>query len=84
MSPFALTRRLQSHAILIMIVVLIATLTLLSGSLHSAQNLLNILNRNAPLAIMAAAMTLVIIAGGVTFQSDRSLLWALLSRPRLP
>ena len=84
MSPFALTRRLQSHAILIMIVVLIATLTLLSGSLHSAQNLLNIHNRNAPLAIMAAAMTLVIIAGGVTFRPDRSLLWALLSRPRLP
>lgn len=55
---------LQAYAVLIMTVVLMVALTLLSDSFLTVQNLLNILNQNAPLAIMASAMTLVIIAGG--------------------
>lgn len=55
---------LQSYAVLILIIALMVTLTLLSDSFLTVRNLLNILNQNAPLAIMAAAMTLVIIAGG--------------------
>jgi ribose transport system permease protein len=55
---------LQAYAVLIMTVVLMVALTLLSDSFLTVQNLLNILNQNAPLAILASAMTLVIIAGG--------------------
>lgn len=55
---------LQDYAVLILIAVLMITLTLLSDSFLTGRNLLNILNQNAPLAIMASAMTLVIIAGG--------------------
>lgn len=54
----------QTYAVLILIVALMAVLTGLSDSFLTGRNLLNILNQNAPLAIMAAAMTLVIIAGG--------------------
>lgn len=64
MTRFAVARFLQGYAVLIMIVILMTTLTAMSDSFLSAQNLLNILNQNAPLAIMAAAMTLVVIAGG--------------------
>jgi ribose transport system permease protein len=60
----AVLRFLQRYAIALMIVVLMAALTSLSDSFLTPQNLLNILNQNAPLAIMAAAMTLVIICGG--------------------
>lgn len=55
---------LQHYAVLILIVILMIALTLLSDSFLTGRNLLNILNQNAPLAIMASAMTLVIIAGG--------------------
>lgn len=47
-----------------MIALLIITLSLLSNSFLTFRNLQNILNQNAPLAIMACAMTLVIIGGG--------------------
>ncbi len=57
-------RFLQSYAVLILIVLLIVALSLLSDSFLTFRNLLNILNQNSPLAIMASAMTLVIIAGG--------------------
>ena len=57
-------RFLQSYAVVLMILVLMAALTLLSDSFLTMRNLLNILNQNAPLMIMASAMTLVIIAGG--------------------
>lgn len=57
-------RFLQKYAVAVMVVLLMAMLTMLSDSFLTAQNLLNILNQNAPLAIMAAAMTLVIIGGG--------------------
>ena len=55
---------LQSYAVLILIAVLMLVLSLSSESFLTGRNLLNILNQNAPLAIMAAAMTLVIIVGG--------------------
>ncbi len=64
MNQFAIARFLQSYAVLIMVVVLIVVLSTMSDSFLTVRNLLNILNQNAPLAIMASAMTLVIIAGG--------------------
>lgn len=54
----------QTYAVLILVIALIVVLTALSDSFLTGRNLLNILNQNAPLAIMASAMTLVIIAGG--------------------
>jgi len=57
-------RFLQKYAVAVMIVLLMAMLTVMSDSFLTVQNLINILNQNAPLAIMAAAMTLVIICGG--------------------
>ena len=57
-------RFFQTYAVLIMIVLLMVALTLLSDSFLTLRNLQNILNQNAPLAIMASAMTLVIIGGG--------------------
>ena len=53
-------RLLQNYAVLILIAALIVILSTLSDSFLTGRNLLNILNQNAPLAIMAAAMTLVI------------------------
>ncbi len=64
MNKFAILRFLQNYAVLIMIVVLVIALSLMSDSFFTFRNMLNILNQNAPLAIMASAMTLVIIAGG--------------------
>ena len=55
---------MQSYAVLILIAVLMIVLSLSSDSFLTGRNLLNILNQNAPLAIMASAMTLVIIVGG--------------------
>jgi ribose transport system permease protein len=57
-------RFVQDYAVLILIGALIAALSILSDSFLTPTNLLNILNQNAPLAIVAAAMTLVIIGGG--------------------
>lgn len=57
-------RLLQTYAVAVMILVLMVLLTLSSDSFLTVQNLINILNQNTPLAIMAAAMTLVIICGG--------------------
>jgi ribose transport system permease protein len=64
MTRFAFAKILQSYAVLIMIGLLMVVLTLMSDSFLTGQNLLNILNQNAPLAVMASAMTLVVIAGG--------------------
>ena len=61
---FHIGRFLQTYAVLIMIVFLVIALSTLSENFLTLRNLLNILNQNAPLAIMASAMTLVIIAGG--------------------
>ncbi len=64
MTRFGVARFLQTYAVLIMVVLLMAVLSMMSESFLTFRNLLNILNQNSPLAIMAAAMTLVIIAGG--------------------
>jgi ribose transport system permease protein len=64
MTTFSTARFLQRYAVLILVVILIVALSLLSDSFLTVKNLLNILNQNAPLAIMASAMTLIIIAGG--------------------
>jgi len=64
MTFVSLTRFFQNYAVLIMIIVLMIVLSLMSDSFLTIRNLLNILNQNAPLAIMASAMTFVIIAGG--------------------
>ena len=64
MKRFQIAIFLQRYAVLIMIVLLMIALSLLSESFLTFRNLLNILNQNSPLMIMAAAMTLVIIAGG--------------------
>ena len=49
---------------LILIVLLMIALTIRSDAFLTTRNLLNILTQNAPLAIVAMAGTLVIIAGG--------------------
>ena len=54
----------RTYSVLIMIVILMVALSSLSDSFLTLRNLQNILNQNAPLAIMASAMTLVIIGGG--------------------
>ncbi len=64
MTGVRIARFLQTYAVLIMLVFLVIALSLLSDSFLTVRNLVNILNQNAPLAIMASAMTLVIIAGG--------------------
>ncbi len=55
---------IRSYSVLIMIVVLMIILTFVSSAFLTPRNLVNILNQNAPLAIMASALTLVIIGGG--------------------
>ena len=64
MNRHQIARFLQEYAVLIMLVTLLVTLSLLSSNFLTYRNLLNILNQNAPLAIMACGMTLVIIGGG--------------------
>ncbi|WP_319531222.1 hypothetical protein [uncultured Cohaesibacter sp.] len=49
---------------LIIIVALLIGLSFASDSFFTARNLLNILNQSTPLAIIACALTLVIIGGG--------------------
>jgi ribose transport system permease protein len=54
----------RRYAVLILIAALFLTLTLATDSFLTTTNLLNILNQNAPLAIIAIAGTFVIIGGG--------------------
>jgi ribose transport system permease protein len=54
----------RRYAVLILIAALFLTLTLATDSFLTTTNLLNILNQNAPLAIIAVAGTFVIIGGG--------------------
>lgn len=55
---------LHRYAVLVMLVVLFIVLSFASSAFLSKQNLLNIVNEQAPLAIVATAGTLVIIVGG--------------------
>lgn len=54
----------QRYAIAIALVLMVIVLALVSDAFLTWRNIANILNQNAPLAIMAAAMTFVIIGGG--------------------
>lgn len=54
----------RKYAVVVLFVVLAVILSSASESFLRPQNLLNILSQSAPLAIIAAAGTLVIIAGG--------------------
>lgn len=59
MTTINILRFCQSNAVLLMVVT-----NMLSDNFLTFANILNILIQNAPLAIMASTMTLVIIAGG--------------------
>ena len=61
---YKVARFFQTYSVLVMIAALVLAMSLLSDSFLTYRNILNILNQNAPLAIMASAMTLVIIGGG--------------------
>ncbi|GAB2942910.1 ABC transporter permease [Nonomuraea fastidiosa] len=54
----------RHYAVLIMLVALFVVLSVSTSSFLTLTNLLNILNQNAPLAIIAVAGTLVVICGG--------------------
>ena len=54
----------RAYGVLIIIVILMVVLSFLSDSFLTARNLLNILNQSTPLALIAVALTLVIIGGG--------------------
>ncbi|MCD1633758.1 ABC transporter permease [Martelella mediterranea] len=54
----------REYGVLTIIVILMIGLSLISDSFLTARNLLNIVNQSAPLAIIACALTLVIIGGG--------------------
>jgi len=58
------TTFLREYAVVILLVLLFITLSISSDSFLSLPNILNILNQQAPLAIVAVAGTLVIISGG--------------------
>jgi ribose transport system permease protein len=55
---------LRTYAVLIIIVLLMGFMTAVSDAFLTPRNLLNILNQSTPLALIAAALTLVIIGGG--------------------
>ena len=63
MTRYNVVNFIREYAVLILIVLLMIILTFSSDAFLSPRNLLNILNQNAPLAIIAAALTLCIIAG---------------------
>ncbi|MFD1861150.1 ABC transporter permease [Aeromicrobium camelliae] len=54
---------IRDYAVLLLIAVLVVVLAVVSPSFFSAANLMNIVNQNVPLAIIAAAGTFVIISG---------------------
>ena len=54
----------QRYAVAIALVLMVVVLSLASDAFLTWRNITNILNQNTPLAIMAAAMTFVIICGG--------------------
>jgi len=58
-------RRLRSNGIVVSLVIVFVLLALSSRAFLRPSNLLNILDQQAPLLIMAAAGTLVLIAGGI-------------------
>jgi ribose transport system permease protein len=55
---------LQRYGVLVIIALLMAFMTGVSDAFLTPRNLLNILNQSTPLALIATALTLVIIGGG--------------------
>lgn len=55
---------LRRYGVLILLALVFVALSITSDAFLSVRNLLNILNQNAPLALVAMAGTLVVIAGG--------------------
>jgi ribose transport system permease protein len=55
---------IRHYAVLIIILLLMIYMSVISDAFLTPRNLLNILNQAAPLALIAAALTLVIISGG--------------------
>lgn len=64
LSVYAMLAFVRRYAVLIIIVLLMIYMSLISDAFLTARNLLNILNQSTPLALIAAALTLVIIGGG--------------------
>lgn len=64
LSGFSVGDFARDYGVLVIIAILLVGLSLISDSFLTARNLLNILNQSAPLAIIACALTLVIIGGG--------------------
>lgn len=64
LSRFSVGDFARDYGVLVIIAILLVGLSLISDSFLTARNLLNILNQSAPLAIIACALTLVIIGGG--------------------
>ena len=61
---YGLLGYLQRFGVLVIIALLMAFMTVVSDSFFTPRNLLNILNQSTPLAVIASALTLVIIGGG--------------------
>ena len=61
---YSLWAFVRHYAVLIIIVALMLYMSLISDAFLTPRNLLNILNQSTPLALIAAALTLVIISGG--------------------
>jgi ribose transport system permease protein len=55
---------LRRYGVLVIVALLMAFMTILSDAFLTPRNLLNILNQSTPLALIASALTLVIIGGG--------------------
>src|ERR1700744_1198050 len=55
---------LQRYGVLVIVALLMAFMTFVSDAFLTPRNLLNILNQSTPLALIATALTLVIIGGG--------------------
>lgn len=62
-SKFSLKELVIEYAVLILLAAVIVALAILSPSFFTFGNIVNILNQNAPLVIIASAGTFVIIAG---------------------
>jgi ribose transport system permease protein len=60
----AISGFVRRYAVLIIIAVLMVFMTLISDAFLTPRNILNILNQSTPLALIASALTLVIIGGG--------------------
>jgi ribose transport system permease protein len=64
LTTHALWSFIRRYAVLIIIVALMIFMATRSSAFLTPRNLLNILNQSTPLALIAAALTLVIIGGG--------------------